>query len=131
MSHLIFVNGLGPDYKGDNLYEFIFSDETEVWGEGWESKPSNGYPAPPDLKYISKVGILRNTNHKFELIQNSDFFSMVDSLDDVVALAWEVDESQDSKRLVFRFGESEKTIKEKLYEKDLILEFEKKVVYEN
>lgn len=131
MSHLIFVNGLGPDYKGDNLYEFIFSDDTEVWGEGWESKPSNGYPAPPDLKYISKVGILRNTNHKFELIQNSDFFSMVDSLDDVVALAWEVDESQDSKRLVFRFGESEKTIKEKLYEKDLILEFEKKVVYEN
>jgi len=131
MSHLIFVNGLGPDYKGDNLYEFIFSDETEVWGEGWESKPSNGYPAPPDLKYISKVGILRNTNHKFELIQNSDFFSMVDSLDDVVAMAWEVDESENSKRLVFRFGESEKTIKEKLYEKDLILEFEKKVVYEN
>lgn len=131
MSHLIFVNGLGPDYKGDNLYEFIFSDETEVWGEGWESKPSNGYPAPPDLKYISKVGILRNTNHKFELIQNSDFFSMVDSLDDVVALAWEVEELENSKRLVFRFGESEKTIKEKLYEKDLILEFEKKVVYEN
>lgn len=131
MSHLIFVNGLGPDYKGDNLYEFIFSDETEVWGEGWENKPSNGYPAPPDLKYISKVGILRNTNHKLDLIQNSDFFSMVDSLDDIVALAWETEEIEGTKRLVFRFGESEKLIKEKLYEKDLILEFEKKVVYEN
>ena len=23
MSYLTFVNGLGPDYKGNNLYEFI------------------------------------------------------------------------------------------------------------
>jgi hypothetical protein len=33
--------------------------------------------------------------------------------------------------MVFRFGESEQVIKDKLYERDLILEFEKKVVYEN
>jgi hypothetical protein len=33
--------------------------------------------------------------------------------------------------LVFRFGETEQKIKDKLYERDLILEFEKKVVYEN
>ena len=32
---------------------------------------------------------------------------------------------------VLRFGEDEKTIKEKLYERDIVLEFEKKVVYEN
>jgi len=95
MSKLIFVNGLGPNYKGDNLYEFIFSDTTDVWGESWESKPSNGYPTPPELKYIKKVGVLRNTDIKLELIQNSDFFSMIDAMDG-----------------------------------DLILEFEKKEVYE-
>ena len=130
MSYLIYVNGLGPNYKGDNLYEFIFSDETEVWGEFWESKPSNGYPTPPELKYIKKVGVLRNTDIKLDLIQNSDFFCMIDAMDDVVALAWETDD-EDGKRLVFRFGMTEQQIKDKLYERDLILEFEKKVVYEN
>ena len=131
MSYLIYVNGLGPNYKGDNLYEFIFSDSLDVWGEAWESKPSNGYPTPPELKYIKKVGVLRNTDIKLELIQNSDFFCMIDAMDDVVALAWETEESEGQKRMVFRFGETEQKIKDKLYEKDLILEFEKKVVYEN
>lgn len=133
MSNLVFVNGLGPNYKGDNIYEFIFSDESldDVWGENWESKPSNGYPSPPNLKYIKKVGVLRNTDVKLELIQNSDFFCMIDAMDDVVALAWESDDNDGQKRLVFRFGETEQTIKDKLYERDLILEFEQKVVYEN
>jgi hypothetical protein len=130
MSNLIYVNGLGPNYKGDNLYEFIFSDSLDVWGESWESKPSNGYPGPPEIKYIKKVGVLRNTDIKLELIQNSDFFCIIDAIDDVVALAWETDD-EDGKRLVFRFGMTEQEIKDKLYERDLILEFEKKVVYEN
>jgi hypothetical protein len=55
---------------------------------------------------------------------------MIDAIDDVVALAWETDD-EDGKRLVFRFGMTEQEIKDKLYERDLILEFEKKVVYEN
>lgn len=131
MSYLIFINGLGPDYKGDNLYEFIFSEDKDVWGELWESKPSNSYPHPPELKYIKKVGVLKNTELKLELIQNSDYFSMVDAMDDVVALAWEKEDETQKKRLVFRFGETEKDIKDKLYENDLILEFEKKVVYES
>ena len=131
MSKLIYVNGLGPNYKGDNLYEFIFSDTTDVWGESWESRPSNGYPSPPEIQYIKKVGVLRNTDIKLELIQNSDFFCMIDSIDDVVALSWEPEEVQGKQRLVFRFGQSEQEIKDKLYERDLILEFEKQVVYEN
>jgi hypothetical protein len=131
MNKLIYVNGLGPNYKGDNLYEFIFSDTEDVWGESWESKPCNGYPTPPELKYIKKVGVLRNTDVKLELIQNSDFFCMIDAMDDVVALAWENEEVNGQKRLVFRFGTTEQEIKDNLYERDLILEFEKKVIYEN
>jgi len=65
------------------------------------------------------------------LIQNSDFFCMSDAMDDIIALAWEDDEYKNTKRLVFRFGEEEGDVKNKLYENDLILEFEKKVVYEN
>ena len=131
MNHLIYVNGLGPNYKGDNIYEFIFSDIYDVTGESWESRPANQYPQPPNLEYVRKVGVLKDTEIKLELVQNSDFFSMYDALDDVVALAWEADDYSNKKRLVFRFGESEQQIKDKLYERDLILEFEKNVVYEN
>jgi hypothetical protein len=131
MSYLTYVNGLGPNYKGDNLYEFIFSDSLDVWGDNWDNKPSNGYPNPPELQYIKKVGVLRNTDLRLELIQNSDFFCMIDAMDDVVALAWETEESEEQKRIVFRFGNTEEEIKNKLYERDLVLEFEKKLVYEN
>jgi len=56
---------------------------------------------------------------------------MIDAMDDVVALAWEKEDSENKKRLVFRFGEEEKIIKDKLYERDFILEFEKHLVYES
>lgn len=129
MSYLIYVNGLGPNFRGDNLYEFIFSDEKDVWGENWDSKPSNGYPQPPELKYVKKVGVLKNTDIKLDLIQNSDYFSMIDAVDGVIALAWESDEVED--RMVFRFGQSEEEITDILYSKDLILKIEKKESYEN
>jgi hypothetical protein len=56
---------------------------------------------------------------------------MEDVMDDVIALAWEIENEDNQKRMVFRFGISEQEIKDKLYERDLVLEFEKKVVYEN
>lgn len=136
MSFLIYVNELGPNYKGDNIYEFIFSDSLEdIWGELWESKPANGYPLPPDLEHIKKVGVLKHDVINFSVVQKSDWLSMIDAVDGVIALAWE-NECEEvnfeiSKRLVFRFGETETSVKDKLYERDIVLEFEKKVVYEN
>jgi hypothetical protein len=136
MSYLIFVNELGPNYKGDNIYEFIFSDDLEgVWGDSWESKPSNGYPLPPDLEHIKKVGVLKNDMITMSVVQNSDYFSMVDAIDGVIALCWENESEgvdfETTKRLVFRFGDSEESVKNKLYERDIVLEFEKKLVYES
>ena len=135
MNYLIYINGLGPNYKGDNIYEFIFSDTLEVWGENWESKPANGYPLPPDIDHIKKVGVLRNGEITLELIQDSDVFSLIDATDDVIALAWEKESEELDfsiiTRLVFKFGQTEDEVKNKLYERDIVLEFEKKVVYEN
>jgi hypothetical protein len=135
MNKLIYINGLGPNYKGDNIYEFIFSETLEVWGENWDSKPANGYPLPPDIEYVKKVGVLRNGEITLELIQDSDVFSLIDATDDVIALGWEKEtEELDfsiTKRLVFKFGQTEEEVKNKLYERDIVLEFEKKVVYEN
>ena len=131
MSHLIYINGLGPNYRGDNMYEFIFSGELDVWGENWDARPANGYPEPPELKYIKEVGQLNRTTIQLELIQNCDFMGVTDAMEDIIALAWEKDEScEDNTRLVFRFGDTLEKVKDKLYERDLILDFDKEVVYE-
>jgi len=135
MNYLVYINGLGPNYKGDNIYEFIFSDTLEVFGENCESKPSNGYPSPPDIEYVRKVGTLINEGVGFDLVQDSDVFSMIDSIDGVVALGWEKEDNEKDfsiiKRLVFHFGENENSVKDKLYERDIVLQFEKDVTYEN
>jgi len=135
MKCLIYINGLGPNYKGDNIYEFIFSDSLEVFGENWESKPANGYPRPPDMEYIRKVGTLINEEVAFDLVQNSDVFSIIDSMDGVLALGWEKENDEKDfsliKRLVFHFGETEESVKNKLYERDIVLQSEKEFVYEN
>ncbi len=135
MSYLIYINGLGSNYKGENIYEFIFSDTTEdIWGENWEARPANGYPSPPDIEHVKKVGVLTNGDVTLELVQQSDVFSVQDSIDDVIALGWEKEDEIDFslvKRLVFRYGDQEQIVKDKLYERDLVLEFEKKMVYEN
>jgi hypothetical protein len=129
MSYLIYVNGLGPNYRGDNMYEFIFGENLDVWGEKWESKPASGYPEPPEIDYVRRVGTLRNTSMELELIQKSDYMGMTDAMEDIIALAWETDESSENQiRLVFRFGETENKVVDKLYERDLILEYEKESV---
>jgi len=127
--YLIFVNELGPNYKGENVYEFIFSDKVdELWGEDWDSVPAHGNPGPPEMDYIKSVGVLNKSKIKMELVQNSDYFGMEHALDRVIALGWEVfqdDDFSNDERLVFHFGDTQEEVMNKLYARDLVLEFEK------
>ena len=129
----VYVNALGPNYTGDNIYEFIFSNQEDVWGDDWDKEPSGGSPSPPHIQFIEKVGVLKNSGVELILIQNSDFFSVYDSVEGVVALAWENSDSESitdfkQKRLVFHYGDDEKTLADKLYERDIVLNWEKNLV---
>ena len=131
--NLVYVNELGPNYRGDNIYEFIFSDIDDVWGEDWDAEPAAGKPLPPNVEYIRKVGVLKNSEINLTLIQNSDFFGVYDAIEGVIALAWERSDSDDilihkRKRLVFQYGESVETVENKLYEIDVVLKWEKNLV---
>lgn len=128
--HLIYINKIGNNHKGEFIYEFIFSKVLEVSGPEWERIPSDGHPLPPEQKYISCVDILK-TEIEFELAQESKYFSLYDTMDDVIALGWEIypDETVESseKRLVFKFGELKKSVADKLYARDLILRESSKI----
>ena len=61
------------------------------------------------------------------LVQNNEQFSMWDSIDGVISLAWEsidVDGEYPNPRLVFRFGMKFSDVKATLYERDIIMECE-------
>jgi hypothetical protein len=123
---LIYVNMVGKDYKGNYIYEFIFSDTTNnIDGEDWDAFPASGRPEPPHDNFIKKVGRLESSL-LLDVIQNSDTFAVWDAIDGVIALAWENINAYDSypdKRLCFRFGEDIIDVETKLYEKDLILNY--------
>jgi|SaaInl0LU_22_DNA_1037365.scaffolds.fasta_scaffold17731_1 hypothetical protein len=128
---LIYVNELGPNYLGNNVYEFIFGfSDSEPFGEGWETVPASGNALPPEIEYIKKVGVLKESSLKLHLIQNSDYFCVYDAVEEVIALGWEDADTeevvdQNKTRLVFKYGETLEVVKDKLYERDLVLEFDK------
>ena len=106
--NLVYINKIGQNWKGNYVYEFLFSDVLEdIDGDGWDSYPSLGNPEPPEDSIIKKSGSLFTTL-KLDLVKDSESFAMWDAVDGIVALAWENMEGYDDypeKRLFFTFGE--------------------------
>jgi len=128
---LVYINKVGQNWKGDFIYEFLFSDNIEdIDGEGWDSYPSSGNPEPPEEKFIKKSGSLKTTIN-LDLVQESDSFAVWDAVDGIVALGWENMEGYDEypeKRLFFTFGEEISSVEDKLYEKDMIINYNKETI---
>jgi hypothetical protein len=128
---LVYINKVGQNWKGEFIYEFLFSDKIDdIDGEGWDSYPSVGNPESPEKKFIKEVGSIV-TNLKLDLIQESTSFGMWDAVDGIIAIGWENLENYDEypeRRLYFSFGEDKKSIEVKLYEKDIVLNYNKKSI---
>ncbi len=125
---LIYVNEIGTDYKGQKQYEFIFSFSDEIDMDVWFDVPaSSTYTSKsPNVEYIDQVGLLKDTDVVFELIQNSDYFGIIDAVDGIVAMAWEKSNfDSDTERLFFRFGETYEVIVNKLKQRGIKLENKK------
>jgi hypothetical protein len=127
--YLIYINELGKDYKGQNQYEFIFGkDKDNVLEDEWFIIPSSSRSVPPSLEFIDLVGLLKNSDLTLELIQNSDFFGVIDAVDGIISLGWEpFDFNLDERpvRLSFNFGETLESVESKLRTKNLELIKEK------
>jgi hypothetical protein len=128
---LIYVNEIGTDYKGQKQYEFIFSSSNEIDMDEWYDVPASSTftPKSPSVEYIDQVGLLKDTDIVFELIQNSDYFGVIDAVDGIIAMAWEKSNFDlDTERLFFRFGETYEFITNKLKQRGITLE-NKKIKY--
>lgn len=125
--HLIYVNEIGSDYKGQKQYEFIFSETFEIDMGDWFQIPASATQRSksPDVEYVNLIGLLKNTDLKLELVQDSDYFGVIDAVDGVVSMAWEkFDFDSQYERLTFKFGESLESVNKKLKQREynLIIE---------
>ena len=81
---LVYVNELGPNFKGNYVYEFIFSTNlVDIWGEDWDELMRK--TPTSEIEFIEKVGIFSNEGLEFDLVQTSDYFSFTDATDDVIS----------------------------------------------
>jgi hypothetical protein len=122
--HLIYVNEIGSDYKGQKQYEFVFSETTEIDMGDWFVIPASSCQRSksPDVEYVDVVGLLKDTDLQLELIQNSDYFGVIDAVDGVISLAWEkFDFENDEERLTFKFAEPIENVTKKLKSRGFIL----------
>lgn len=128
---LIYINVLNKNYRGENIYEFIFGKTTTIeYGDNWDSTPASASDiTPPPMDYIESVGLLI-TEPELELdcVQLSDF-CVIDAVETIIALAWEHEPLDNIDRLVFHFGDDIEDVKTKLYSRDLKLNFEDKKQY--
>ena len=125
--YLIYINALKKNYKGEYTYEFLFSKTLEInYGDDWDVTPaSSGEPTPPPIEYIQKVGLLKSEDIELDLAMESDYFSLFDSVENIVAMGWEKESPESETRLVFQFGEPFDSVKDKLYSRDKIIEIVK------
>ena len=121
--HLIYVNEIGQDYKGQKQYEFIFSEKFDIDMDVWLVVPStaSSESKSPDIEYVDVVGLLKDTNLDLELVQDSDYFGVIDAVDGVISLAWEKFDYDKTERLTFKFGESIDSVTKKLKQQGFIL----------
>jgi hypothetical protein len=122
--HLIYVNEIGSDYKGQKQYEFVFSETTEIDMGDWFVIPASACQRSksPDIEYVDVVGLLKDTDLQLELVQDSDHFGVIDAVDGVVSMAWEkFDFENTEERLTFKFGEPIENVTKKLKTRGFIL----------
>lgn len=123
--YLVFINSLNKNFRGEHLYEFLFSESLEVSEpDNWYDKSMNEVADPPDPDDISQVGILRieDENNALELAQYSKHFDLADVKDTIIPLGYEI-ENDSENRLVFHYGAEKSYIEDLLYKRDFHLEY--------
>jgi hypothetical protein len=133
--YLIYINKIGTNFKGEHMFEFLFSNATDwEWEEGWyeSSVITDTTDLTPDPMVVKKIGFLKTNKMDLELVQESGVFDIYNAVEKIIALGWEKldDESDlDMERTVFHFGDEMEIVEAKLMEHDLILDYkENKVI---
>jgi hypothetical protein len=132
--YLIYINRIGTTFKGEHIFEFLFSESTDwEWDDGWyeSSVMTETRELAPDESIIKLVGTLKSDILDLELVQEDGVRDIYNAVEGIIALGWEKleeDEEIPEKRRVFKFGDTKESVDEQLYEYDLALKYKENKV---
>jgi hypothetical protein len=132
--YLIYINRIGKTFKGENMFEFLFSDSTEwEWDDSWyeSSVLTDTRDLAPDESIIKLVGSLKTNDFDLELVQEDGVRDIYNAVEGIIALGWEKlqdDQDYPEQRRVFKFGDTNESVDEQLYEYDLVLKYKENKV---
>ena len=132
--YLIYINRIGTTYKGEHIFEFLFSSSVEwEWDESWyeSSVMTDTRESSPDESIVKIVGTLKTDEFNLELVQEDGVRDIYNAVEGIIALGWEKleeDEEIPEKRRVFNFGDTKESVDEQLYEYDLALKYKENKV---
>lgn len=128
---LCFVKNVGVDSDGNNVYDFLFTDDTDTFfGENFEYTPAclvnNLEPFEGSYQVTKEI----RCELKLKLAQESCCYSMQDCFDGIHPVAFEdltgLSEYPEEGRLVLHFGLPYQEVERLLSAKNILLE-EKRV----
>ena len=132
--YLIYINRVGKTFKGENMFEFLFSDSTDwEWDGSWyeSSVLTETRDLAPDESIIKLVGSLKTNDFDLELVQEDGVRDIYNAVEGIIALGWEKlqdDQDYPEQRRVFKFGDTNESVDEQLYEYDLVLKYKENKV---
>ena len=132
--YLIYINRIGTTFKGEHIFEFLFSNSINwEWDDTWyeSSVMTETRELAPDENIIKLVGTLKTNLFDMELVQEDGVRDIYNAVEGIIALGWEKleeDEEIPEKRRVFKFGDTKESVDEQLYEYDLVLKYKENKV---
>lgn len=132
--YLIYINRIGTTFKGEHIFEFLFSNSVDwEWDESWyeSSVMTDTRELSPDESIIKVVGTLKTDEFDLELVQEDGVRDIYNAVEGIIALGWEKLEEEDEipeRRRVFNFGDTKESVDEQLYEYDLALKYKENKV---
>jgi len=114
--YLIYIDRIGTTFKGEHIFEFLFSNSVEwEWDETWyeSSVMTDTRELSPDESIIKMVGTLKTDEFNLELVQEDGVRDIYNAVEGIIALGWEKLEDEDEipeKRRVFNFGDSKESV---------------------
>ena len=127
--YLIYINRIGTTFKGEHIFEFLFSDSIQwEWDDSWyeSSVMTDTRELAPNESIVKLVGNLKTDLFDIELVQEDGVRDIYNAVEGIIALGWEKIEEEEEvpeKRRVFNFGDTKESVDEQLYEYDLVLKY--------
>ena len=126
---VVYVKNLGTEIDGTNIYHlYLSTNPDEVFAEGWGDIPACNVPRKlmdlDESMYEHVVEV--KTNIVLDLAQNCCCFSMQDSRDNIIALAYEnLDNAEEypDPRIIIHFGDNIDDVEAMFAKRDVSMKY--------